>query len=151
MEYTKASIAGNDGIFGGDGDDSLDGGGGSDTLTADNGNGSLDGNLGSDLLLGGRGNDTLTGSAEGDAFVFNTAIGATNRDTITDFSVPDDTIRLDDAIFAGLAADATDGIIYETDTGRRYFDIDGLGGAAGILFAMLQPNLALTNVDFVVF
>lgn len=100
------SLAGNDGIFGGDADDSLDGGSGSDMLTADNGNGSLDGNLGNELLSGGLGNDALTGGAGSGAFVFNTAIGATKRDTITDFSVTDDTIRLDDAIFTGLATRA---------------------------------------------
>ena len=42
-----------------------------------------------------------------DLFFFNTALNAaTNVDTVTDFSVANDTFRLENAIFAGLAAGA---------------------------------------------
>ena len=61
-------------------------------------------------------------------------------DRITDFSVPSDTIRLDNAVFtalsagglaaaafrantSGLAADATDRIIYEADAGRPWEEL----------------------------
>jgi Ca2+-binding RTX toxin-like protein len=127
----------------------------------------LVGNGGNNQLNGGLGNDTMTGGLGTDTFVFSTALGATNIDRITDFSVADDTIRLDDAVFAGLstgglaasafaanltgaASDALDRIIYETDTGRLYFDADGNGAGARIHFATLAANLALTNADFVV-
>jgi len=128
----------------------------------------LTGNAGNNVLNGGLGNDTMTGGAGNDTFVFNTALGVGNIDRITDFNVVDDTIRLDDAIFVGLAtgtlaasafaanltgqaATASDRIIYETDTGRLFFDSDGVGGTARVQFATLSTGLALTNADFFVF
>jgi serralysin len=79
-----------------------------------------------------------------------------------------DTIRLENAIFTGLAngalagsdfvsntsgnaADASDRIIYETDTGRLFFDADGNGAAAKVQFATIGANLAVTSADFFVF
>ena len=58
---------------------------------------------GNDQLQGMAGNDTLTGGAGGDKFLFNTALNAaTNVDTVTDMTAGVDTIRLDDAHFAGI-------------------------------------------------
>jgi Ca2+-binding RTX toxin-like protein/subtilisin-like proprotein convertase family protein len=128
----------------------------------------ITGNAGSNVLNGGTGKDTLTGGGGADFFVFNTALNAsTNVDTITDFNVAADTIRIDNAVFLGLstgtlastafkanttgnAGDASDRIIYETDTGRLYFDADGSGAGAKVHFATLDTGLALTNADFVV-
>ncbi|MFN0193082.1 MAG: beta strand repeat-containing protein [Aestuariivirga sp.] len=102
-------------------------------ITGNNGNNFLDGKLGTDNLTGGLGSDH---------FVFTTALGSGNVDTITDFSVVDDFVRLDDAVFTGLAAgyltasafsigsgalDASDRIIYNSTNGVLYFDPDGLG------------------------
>jgi Ca2+-binding RTX toxin-like protein len=126
------------------------------------------GNTGANTLNGGAGLDTLTGGGGADSFVFNTALGAANIDRITDFNAAADTIRLENAIFAGLAggalaaaafrvntsgfaADASDRIIYETDTGRLYFDSDGNGAAARVHFATLATGLSLTSADFFVF
>ncbi len=137
----------------------LNGGGGNDTLS---------GLAGNDTLNGGTGNDVLTGGAGNDTFIFNSAPGAANVDSISDFSVVHDSIHLDDAVFVGLAtgtlaanafaANATgfaatpsDRIIYETDTGALFFDSDGVGGAARVQFATLTPGLALTSSDFFVF
>ena len=82
--------------------------------------------------------------------------------------MPEDRIVLENAIFTGLAngglaaaafaanttglaGDASDRIIYETDTGALYFDVDGTGIAAGIRFATLAPNLAgIGNGEFLV-
>jgi Ca2+-binding RTX toxin-like protein len=52
---------------------------------------------------------------------------------------------------SGNATDASDRIIYETDTGRLYFDRDGTGAASKVHFATLDKNLALTHGDFFVF
>ena len=119
-------------------------------------------------LDGGLGADRLTGGAGADWFIFSTAPAGANIDRITDFNVEEDTIRLDDAVFAGLATgrltaaafatnlsgqaqDALDRIIYESDTGRLWFDADGTGAGARVQVAVLSAGLDLTNADFVIF
>ena len=155
-------------IASGGGNDWLIGNALANNLSGSLGNDTLDGGGGNDTLNGGKGSDVLTGGSGADSFIFNTPLGAGNIDTITDFSVVDDTIRFENAVFTGLkdgvlsadafaanltgfADDASDRIIYETDTGRLYFDPDGSGAGARILFATLAAGLALTNADFFVF
>ncbi len=138
-----------------------------DRITGSNASNTLDGQGGKDILNGGEGNDRLSGGAGQDTFVFTTALGTANIDVIKGFSTADDTIRLDDAVFAGLtrgildagafianvrgiATSDTHRIAYETDTGRLFFDADGAGGAARIQFATLSPGLDLTSADFAV-
>ena len=62
--------------------------------------------------------------------------------------------RLDSAQFAanatGPAADAGDRIVYETDTGDLFYDADGVGGGARVHFATLSPGLAMTSNEFFV-
>ena len=159
---------GNDTLFGGAGNDALTGGSASDSLVGGSGADTLEGGTGSDTLVGGTRKDLLTGGTGSDVFVFDAAVIAGNADRISDFSVVDDTIRLNSAVFTGLvsgslAADAfaanntgnamaaTDRIIYETDTGGLYFDSDGVGGLARVQFATIGTGLALTSGDFVVF
>jgi Ca2+-binding RTX toxin-like protein len=124
------------------------------------------GNNGANVINGGGGNDELTGRGGQDAFLFDTALdAATNVDVIADFSVADDTIRLDDAVFSvfangplaaerfvvGTAAqDGNDNVIYDDATGALLFDVDGTGTAAAVQFAQLSAGLALTNNDFLV-
>jgi Ca2+-binding RTX toxin-like protein len=126
----------------------------------------MKGNAARNDLMGLAGNDTLTGNGGADTFVFNAPLNAaTNVDLITDYSVVDDTMRLENAFMPGLAngtlaasafrigaaaADASDRIIYNDDTGGLFFDQDGAGGAAQVRFATLDPNLALTNAEFFV-
>ncbi|WP_348272889.1 calcium-binding protein [Mesorhizobium sp. YR577] len=121
------------------------------------------GNAGNNVLNGGAGSDILTGGAGSDTFFFNTALGASNIDRITDYNVAQDTIRLENAIFTGLAdgwlkasafhigtaaADPSDRIIYNKTTGALLFDKDGAGGAAAVQFATLSPGLAMTASEF---
>ncbi|MFI0846808.1 hypothetical protein [Mesorhizobium sp. IMUNJ 23232] len=141
----------------------------SDALNGNSATNAINGGDGNDAIKGYAGNDTLTGYTGADTFIFNTALnGSTNVDTITDYSISADTIQLDDAVFTaltttgtlpaaafranttGLAGDASDRIIYETDTGELYYDADGSGAGGGILFAKIGIGLALTNADFVV-
>ena len=139
------------------------GGSGSDVIT---------GNAADNTLSGGRGNDSLTGGAGADHFVFNTALNASsNVDTITDFSVSQgDKIDLSAAIFTKLsvsigvaatqfksgagqttASDADDYLIYNTTDGSLYYDSDGSGSAAAVLFAVLSNKPTdLSNTQFVV-
>jgi Ca2+-binding RTX toxin-like protein len=139
-----------------------------DTLSGGAGNDVLYGNGGNDALYGGVGNDTLVGGAGYDYFVFNTTLSvSTNVDRITDFSVPYDTIRLDNAVMAGLGAalgtlapgkfwsnatglahDADDRIIYERDSGKLFYDANGKATGGAIHFATLAANLSLTYADF---
>ena len=136
-------------------------------LTGNAGTNQLSGGLGNDTINGGLGADVLTTGAGSDVIVFSTALGAGNIDRITDFSVPFDTIRLENAVFTGLtagalaasafasnltgmAADALDRILYESDTGRLYFDADGTEAGARVQFATLAANLSLTQADFLI-
>ena len=168
LRSTLKGGAGSDVVNGLDGTDQLFGGIGADSLLGAAGNDLISGGQGSDYTFGGAGNDTLSGGVGRDAFVFNIAPSAGNVDTITDFSAVDDTIRLDDAVFAGLAVGtlaasafaanltgqatgAAKRILYETDTGKLFFDADGVGGAARVQFATISVGLTLTSADFVVF
>ena len=128
----------------------------------------LIGGGGSDLLDGGLAADTLTGGAGEDTFRFSTALGNGNVDWIKDFNVADDTILLDNLIFAdvggdgalalgafhksaaGVAHDADDRIIYDTDSGALSYDADGTGQVAAIQFARLSTNLNLSAADFII-
>ncbi|MFN0194180.1 MAG: beta strand repeat-containing protein [Aestuariivirga sp.] len=126
---------------------------------------SITGNSATNFINGLLGSDTLAGGLGGDHFVFTTALGATNIDTITDYNVAADTIRIDNAVFAGLAtgtlavaafhigaaaADASDRIIYNNATGALLFDADGVGGVAAKQFATVAAGLVMTNADFFV-
>jgi Ca2+-binding RTX toxin-like protein len=143
-------------IIGNNGVNGLYGNAGNDLLYAYGGN---------DVLNGGLGNDALSGGIGIDYFVFNTALSPTaNVDRIIDFSVPADTIRLDNAVMPGLGAslgaakfwkstagvahDTDDRIIYDIDSGRLFYD--GNGNAAGgvVHFATLAPDLPISHLDF---
>lgn len=135
--------------------------------TGNSANNAITGNGAANSLNGLLGNDTMAGGAGNDAFIFNTTLGSTNVDRITDFNAPNDTILLENAVFTALttgtlksgafarnttgnAGDASDRIIYETDTGKLFYDSDGAGGTAKVHFATLNTNITLTNSDFVV-
>jgi Ca2+-binding RTX toxin-like protein len=136
------------------------------TVTGSNLGDLLNGTDFADTLNGSGGADELAGGLGNDIFMFNTAIGGGNIDDITDFSVADDTIRLDNAIFAsiagtgvltaaqfvanasGTALDADDHIIYETDTGWLIYDANGSTAGGRYLVATLDAGLAITNAGF---
>ncbi len=155
---------GDDSLFGGKGDDSLKGGNGDDNLEGQSGADKLSGGAGSDVLDGGKGKDTLKGGDGQDFFVFNAEPVKANADKITDFSVADDSIGLSADIFGiaktglsadlfkvigdGASADEDDRVIYNSDSGKLFFDADGSGGGKAKLIATLEAGLALTELDF---
>lgn len=129
------------------------------------------GNAGANKLAGGLGSDTLTGGQDQDTFVFGAKLSKDNIDKITDFSVKDDSIALDNAIFKKLgsgtasnpkklakafftvgdkAKDAKDYLIYNSKTGVLSYDPDGSGTAKAVAFATLSKKLKITYADFFV-
>lgn len=131
----------------------------SNTIIGNSGANTINGSLGKDALSGGKGKDS---------FVFNTKLGSTNIDTIKDFSAPDDTIKLENAIFTklskpgvlssanfrasstGKAKDSNDYIVYETDTGKLFYDTDGSGSKAAVQFAIIGAHPKISALDFVI-
>jgi Ca2+-binding RTX toxin-like protein len=122
------------------------------------------GNNGANVLDGKGGADILAGLGGADTFAFTSAL-VSNVDLIADFVSGTDKIALDDAIFTGLApgalpagafvigsqaGDADDRIIYNGTTGQLFFDADGNGAGAAILFATLDGHPALVASDFTV-
>ena len=143
-------------ITGNDAANILKGGNGFDTLIGGGGN---------DTLIGGAGNDTLTGGAGADRFIFSAP--SQGDDKINDFSVVDDTIDVSAVGFQGgltpgavitpaqfvIGTEASDSFaqfIYNNNYGTLLFDIDGTGATNPVEFAVLSPNLALTNADIFV-
>ncbi|EKU76998.1 MULTISPECIES: calcium-binding protein [Sphingobium] len=125
------------------------------------------GNASGNTLWGGDGNDVLTGGAGIDNFVFDTALGANNVDRITDFTPVDDVISLFRSAFGELgghngslafgafqtgsvATEADDRILYDAASGNIFYDADGSGAGAAVLFAQVTPGLTLSNFDFIV-
>lgn len=153
-------ITGNNGpnvLKGLDGDDDLIGLAGNDTLIGGNG---------TDFLFGDGGNDRLTGNAGPDGFLFRVAPTAANADVITDFSPAQDVIGLSAAIFPGLPIGALDAsrlrlgpaatntshrVIYDSVTGRVFFDSDGSGTNQAQLVCTIPVNLAITPPNIEIF
>lgn len=136
------------------------------TLQGNLGANRLDGGGGNDSLYGGLGADLLSGGAGADRFYFDTTLGGGNIDSISDYSVVDDTIYLDRTIFSaagmpgtlaanalaiGAATSAEQRIVYDKASGAVSYDADGSGAAASVQFATLLPGISLTHADFVLF
>ena len=168
---TYASI---EDLYGSAGNDLLLGDAAGNVIWGDSGNDLLWGRLGNDTLYGGNGNDRLYGGAGADflmggagtdTFIFDTALGGGNVDTIHDFSVVDDMIWLDDAVFAALApgflaanafalgAAATTAqhrIIYNQANGHLIYDSNGSAAGGAVHFATLTAGLALSAAEFLI-
>lgn len=153
----------------------LTGNAANNVLSGGLGNDILNGGGGIDTLIGGNGKDTLTGGLGADIFRFATALNATtNVDRITDFTptsvtTTTDRIQLENTgtgLFTAITATGTlaaaafisgssfntavQRIRYNGATGNLFYDSDGSGGAASILFATLNTGLAINTTHFVV-
>jgi hypothetical protein len=165
MEDTLSGGRGNDSIVGSDGNDILIGNQGNDRLIGGINHDKLHGNKGNDILDGGEGRDVLTGGSGSDIFRFTSLPVAANADKITDFSVVNDRIQLENDWFnrlttgalkaanfvtAAAAHDSNDYVIYNPATGALLYDADGSGAGAAVRIALLGVDLALTSADIVV-
>jgi len=131
----------------------------------------LKGAAGDDRLEGGLGKDTLTGERGKDVFVFRNEATKSNKDKIVDFKTKDDSIWLDNAVFAKVgkgtdlapkqlsksfftigskAKDKNDYVIYDKAKGVLYYDADGSGAGKQVEIATLSKNLKMTDKDFFV-
>ncbi|SCY95101.1 calcium-binding protein [Microvirga guangxiensis] len=140
----------------------INGNRGRDTLKGLGGNDTLNGKQGSDILYGGKGQDT---------FVFDTHLSAGNIDKICDFNFRQDTIHLDNAIFRKLgggsinkpgklkkafftvgkeAKDGNDYIVYDKEKGALYYDYDGSGQGAAVLFARFKAGTIIKADDLMI-
>jgi hypothetical protein len=151
-------------------------------LTGDGGSNSLRGNAqaneihgrgGNDKLWGGAGSDLLNGGSGRDTFVFDLKPNKiSNRDRIADYSVPSDTIWLDNKVFTKLGAgtlqkpkkltsdmfiaaskakDREDRIIYDKKKGLLLYDADGSGTKIKpVEIALLSKSLSMTFHEFFV-
>jgi len=148
----------NNNLLGLDNNDRLFGGLGADTLQGGNG---------SDFLVGGAGVDTIVTGTGFDTILFNAPVIAANADRVLDFNPFFDTMRLENAVFTGLTAgalaaadfvsgpgavagDASDRIIYNTTTGSLFFDQDGTGAIAQVVFANLTTRPVISAADFLI-
>jgi Ca2+-binding RTX toxin-like protein len=152
---------GQDALFGNGGDDRLSGGASEDVLTGGNGDDRLFGGSSADILAGGRGKDLLFGGAGADSFDFYNAETRSGPDRIADFSAGEDHITLIN--FAGLtvvagtstlassvfvsgtaALDADDRVIWNSATGRLFYDPDGTGSAERIVICTLDAGTTVS-------
>jgi Ca2+-binding RTX toxin-like protein len=138
-------------------------------------NNDLRGGDGDDTLVGGLGNDSLIGGYGQNTFVFNVAPGEADADFLYfhdgtfEQGVGPDTIVLDSSVMPDLAAtgdfsaederfyaaagatggaEEDDRVVFDTDTGRLYYDADGSGAGEALLVANLyQPFAHMLHAD----
>ncbi|GEM_PF-2076056 len=129
---------GGDRLYGEAGNDTLNGGNGGDRLWGGDGTDTLVGGAGRDRLYGDAGDDTLTGGSDADMFLFSSGDGA---DTITDFVVGEDLIRLE---YTGQSYE-TLGITYAG--GNATVDY----GSGTVLLEGVDGGLSASNFSFIDF
>jgi serralysin len=141
-----------------------------DQLTGNAAAQNLTARSGMDTLWGAGGIDTLWGGAGADTFIFREH-GSANADVIGDWTSGSDTVALEDGAFSmigpdgdfaagdarfwasstGVAHDADDRVIYNTNNGQLYYDFDGNGSGAAQLIATLtgSPTVAATDISVI--
>lgn len=129
--------SGDDTVIGGEGDDTIWNGEGSDTVNGGNGD---------DDIWASQGDDVLTGGAGDDTFLFGSESG---NDTITDFSLVDDTLdfQVSGAGFANLA-DVQAAASNTTIDGASGLLIDYGDGLSVFLIGLSTDDLASMNIVF---
>ncbi|RQW43901.1 hypothetical protein EH199_10455 [Novosphingobium sp. LASN5T] len=134
----------------------------------------LTGTAGNDVLTGatyatefhgGSGSDTIRCGSGVDTIYFDTAIGHGDVDTIRSFKSGTDKLVLDSGIFSALghggalaegafvigkqAMTPDQHLLYDKASGDLYYDADGSGAQAAVLFAHFENTATLAAHDFV--
>ncbi|RYG85994.1 MAG: hypothetical protein EON59_11005 [Alphaproteobacteria bacterium] len=123
----------------------------------------ISGTAGNDTISGGGGRDVLIGGGGVDTFLIGT-VATGNVAVLADFSASGaatDRIGLSSTAFnvgtsldaaefvAGTAATtAAQRVIYDAGTGQLFYDADGNGAGAAVLFAQVVPGTAVTAASF---
>jgi Ca2+-binding RTX toxin-like protein len=132
VTYTGANAV--DTVTGSDNADTISGNAGADIIAGGDGNDIISGGDGNDSLTGGDDDDTLTGGDGDDTFFFS-VIGSNGSDTITDFTVADDDLDLDDVfVISGEEAVAAESAVASTADLELYVFADAsqdITGTAG--------------------
>lgn len=149
-------------------EDSIDGRKGNDKLNGLGGNDTLIGGYGKDTLTGAAGYDRLDGGRDADQFVFATKLSSARVDTIVAFQHDADKLVLENNVFKAIgsslssdefyakagathAHDKSDHLVYNKTTGDLYYDKDGKGGAAAVLFVTIANHPgSLDHGDFLI-
>jgi len=131
--------------------ENLQGSSNADLFQGDGNANNLSGFDGNDTLAGGGGNDSLDGNLGADTFRFAGA-GAATADFVYGFSHGSEHVQLDSTYFSVLApgdlaaanfhigaaaVEADDYIVFNSGTGKLYYDADGSGSGSAKLIATL--------------
>lgn len=149
-------FAGFDTIYGGNGNDLIQGGMngdrifgqiGNDDLRGGNGLDYIEGGTGNDVIRGALGTDTLMGGEGADTFVFEKALdNRINIDTILDFEHGIDKIQLSSSIFTAFAGEQGsplsigEHIIFNNRTRELTYYPEGFGPGEALVFARLGAD-----------
>jgi len=135
-------------------------------LYGEEGKDRLVGGDGADWLYGGADTDVLLGGQGADMFVFDTLGLSPERDRVVDFTIGEDKIAIDRAVFAAFAGDLAGALdagafylgkvaatsdqhlVYNPLNGSLYYDSDGVGGAAQVQIAAFTGSPELSAADF---
>jgi len=142
-------------------------------ITGNGADNALNGSDGNDTLTGLNGHDALTGGTGADGFVYSGTLAAANSDTVADFVHGSDHLDLDNNVLTALAVgdlaatrfksatditgtggatvDPSDRILYDSDSGKVFYDPDGNGAAGRTLIFTLTPNTVLSANDIHIF
>ena len=138
---------GNDIIYGGDGNDELHGGNGNDILYGGNGNDKLYGGAGDDILIGGKGNNTLYGGEGHDTFKWQQ--GDYGKDVIKDFNIHEDKIDLTE-LLEGVKGNFSDFVNISDKGGNTVITINTGGlhhGGNATEVQITVENCTSTDID----
>jgi Ca2+-binding RTX toxin-like protein len=143
-------------IFGGAGNDTIDGGNNNDYLHGGAGTDVITGGSGNDMLIGGKGNDTLTGGAGSDVFRWHLGDQGTTAspaaDTVADFdnAASGDKLDLRDLLVGDSSTNLSNYLHFSTSGGNTTVSISTAGAfSSGYSSGAVDQTITLNGVNLV--